>query len=69
MAAYYRIDSRLKASTCVNYLIQHKKNKNQKQSVKVMINGAYRPTDIQRDLIPPTFISKKECQLPIVELY
>lgn len=63
MKDYYRIDSKLKATTGVDYLIPHKNNKNKKQSVRVIIHGAYKPGDIEKDRVKPTFISRKEHDL------
>lgn len=62
MSKYYKIHSKLRAPTGVDYIIDNKGN-NSKTSVRVLINGAARPGDIEKDLIPPTFLDKKTFEL------
>lgn len=57
MSKYYKINSRLKSSIGLDYLIDNKKGDG-KVAVKVTFAGAQRPGDIEKNLIPPTYIDK-----------
>lgn len=61
MSKYYKIHSKLRAPTGVDYIIDNKDNG--KTSHRVLINGAARPGDIENDKIPPTFLDKKTFEL------
>lgn len=59
MASYYRINSSLKSPTGFNYIQPDGKDRNGKpkaKSIRVVIQGAYRPGD----QVPPTYITGEE---------